>query len=717
MKFKSNPKIFNDKIIIAKITNLANHPNADKLQIVTLDIKSKKPVHIVCGANNLKTNQIVPLVLPDGQVLDPKNNLFSISIAKIRDVESHGMICSPAELGVGGDSQNIWILPNRLKKYIGKPLSSFLDTLRLPLKLVKNKQKKIKQDTQTVKNLKDYILKACKKLNLEIDQNQIILTHPPDSKFGHFSANTAFILAKKLKQNPMELADQFKKELDNIVDKSTLVEKIQIAPPGFINFYFKKDFLLKQAEKLNYQIEFKKSLKQYNHGKTVVIDYSAPNIAKPFGIGHLRSTNIGQAIYNTYKILGWNCIGDNHLGDWGTQFGKLIVAIKKWATKDISKMSISDLEKLYVKFHTKSKEDESLITAGRQWFSKLEKGDTEARQLWQQCVDISLKEFNRVYELLDIKTDYAYGESFYLKMLPNIIQQFVDKKIATKSQGALIVEFDNLPPAILQKSDGATTYLTRDLATIKYRLDTWNPDLIIYEVGADQTLHFKQVFQAVKKIGWKTEFIHIAHGLIRWPTGKFSTRKGDTIHLSNVIDKAIKKATKIAKSSLINKTLTSTQKKDMINAVAIGAIKFNDLVQDPKRDIIFDWNKIMGLQGDSGPYLQYTYARCKSVLAKTKIKEQKNLNNLPQQINPEEQQLLDIFYQFEEKIIESAQRFSPSVICQYLLSVARAYNEFYSKHKIIDDKQEVLRIFLTQATGNVLKLGLNLLGIKTVEKM
>jgi len=566
-----------------------------------------------------------------------------------------------------------------------------------------------------VNDLKKIILEAGEKLGLPVIEDEIKVDHPSDVNFGDYSTNIALMLAKEIKSNPKDLAEKIKNE----IEKSDFVEKVEVAGAGFINFYLKPEYLIKEAENINYEIEFRNKLSEHGKNKTMVIDYSAPNIAKPFGIGHLRSTNIGQAIYNIYKILGWSCIGDNHIGDWGTQYGKLMVAIKKWAEKNLDKMTIDDLEKLYVKFHKEAETDESLIEEGRNWFLKLENGDEEARQIWQKCIDISLLEFERVYRMLGVHIDFIHGESFYEKMLPEVTKEIIDKGITKKSEGATILELENMPPAMLTKSNETTTYFTRDMATIKYRLETWKPDLIVYEVGVDQQLHFRQVFETAKLMGWwpKNGMVHVAHGLIRWPTGKFSTRKGDTIHLSDVIEKATDEAKKIADKTSVNKELTATEKEEMIKAVAIGAIKFSDLASDPRKDVIFDWDKIMSLDGDSGPYLQYTYARGKSVLNKTKIKEQKNINKIPTDINEDEMALIKEFYRFEEKITEAANRFSPSVIAEYILGVARKYNEFYAKNRIIDQEQEVFRIFLTKTTTSIIETGLDLLGIETVEKM
>jgi len=360
-----------------------------------------------------------------------------------------------------------------------------------------------------------------------------------------------------------------------------------------------------------------------------------------------------------------------------------------------------------------------LIDEGREWFSKLENGDKEARQIWQKIVDISIKEFDRVYQMLGVKIDVAHGESFYQPMLDGVIEEVKKKGVAKKSQGALMVELAGMPPAMLRKSNGATTYFTRDMATIKYRMEEWKPDLMVYEVGADQSLHFKQLFATAEKMGWtdKVELVHVAHGLIRWKNAKFSTRKGDTIHLAEVISKAKEKAGKVADKSKVAKEMGQEERERMVQAVAIGAIKFNDLLSDPRRDIIFDWERVMSLKGNSGPYLQYTYARCQSVLAKTKIKEQKNLDQITENWKEEEGVLLKLLGRFEEKIMEAAGRFSPSIVAEYLVEVARSYNEFYAKYKILEEAEEARRVFLTKTTASVIGMGLKLLGIEVLEKM
>ncbi len=510
------------------------------------------------------------------------------------------------------------------------------------------------------------------------------LEHPSIAKFGDYAVRTG-------------------KAIENL-SPCKWVEKTEFMS-GFTNIWIKNTTLIEDTQKIGNE-EWVDNLKKCGKGKTMVIDYSAPNIAKPFGIGHLRSTDIGQAIYNIYEILGWKCIGDNHLGDWGTQFGKLMVAInnKDWNKKEPENLDIDDLEKLYVKFHEEAEKKPELEDEARDWFKKLEEGDKTARQLWQHCINASWKEFNRVYDLLGVKIDYALGESFYEDKMGAVIDDLRNKKIVTKSEGAEIVEFENMPPAMVTKTNNTTTYFTRDLATIKYRVETWNPDLIIYEVGSDQILHFKQVFATAKKLGYDRNFVHVPHGMIRWVDGKFSTRSGHTIHLEEVIEKAMEEARKIAPDN----------DEEKIKAVAIGAIKFNDLAQDPKKDIIFDWEKVMSMDGNSGPYLQYTYARCMSVINKSSKKAMVTEND---KLEEEEGNLLRSFYRFEEKIIEAAERFSPAVVAEYLLDLSRKYNEFYGKFRIIDQQEEEKRLFLTETTAKILKIGLKILGIEVLEKM
>jgi len=555
--------------------------------------------------------------------------------------------------------------------------------------------------------IKKLIEKAVKELYKK--EVEVGVERPAEATHGDYATNIAMIL----KKNPQEIANAI---------KSDILERVEVKN-GFINFFLSKNVLLAEVKKILKEKDEYGSSKT-GKGKTVVIDYSSPNIAKPFGIGHLKSTIIGQAIYNIYKFLSWKCISDNHLGDWGTQFGKLIVAIKKWGDeKNLEGLSINDLEKLYVKFHQEAESNLRLEEEARVWFKRLEEGNKEARRIWQACVDISLKEFDKIYKLLGIRIDYAFGESFYEGMLKNIIDEAIKKKIAVKSKGAVIIKYpkDELPPGVILKSDGATTYFTRDLATVKYRLKRWNPDLIIYEVGAEQTLHFKQLFRAVGLLGWakRENFFHITHGLIRLKERKFSTRKGLTIHLKDVLKEAIERAEEIIKKSETRIDLSEKERKKIAKMVGIGAVKYNDLSQHYSKDIVFKWDKILNLKGNSAPYLQYTFARCKSVLQRAKLKI------YPEKIktfdfNSEEKDILRTIYKFPEVVEETAEKFSPNLICNFVFDLAQKYNLFYNLYPIIKAETKELKIFrlaLTAATAQILKNSLLLLGISAPEKM
>ena len=546
---------------------------------------------------------------------------------------------------------------------------------------------------------------------------------PEKEIHGDYSVNVAFVLAKILKQRPMKIAERIVKK----IEKEESFKKIEAVKPGFINFSLSEQALtdcLKKIllEKERYgSINFVKKIK-----KTLVIDYSSPNIAKSFGIGHLRSTIIGQALYNIYKFLGWKVIGINHLGDWGTQFGKLIVAIKKWSKLSVENLSIKDLERLYVKFHQKAKNNPEILEQAREWFKRLEQGDEEARKIWQFCVKISLKEFDKIYDLLGIKIDYVLGESFYQNKIETVIKDVEKKGISKKSQGALVVPLlGSKVPFMLLKTDGATLYGIRDLATIKYRIKKWKPDLIIWEVGADQKLYFEQLFKVAEMLeyGKKEQFIHIAHGLIRWPHAKFSTRKGDTICLEDILKQAIKKAWKIIDKSKITKNISKKTRQKIVKQIGIGAIKYNDLSRHYSRDIIFDWESILSLNGNSGPYLQYTAVRCQSVLARSGVKPRyAGFNPATQyafKFNREEELILRTLYKFPEVVQKSADRFSPNLICNFAFDLAQKYNLFYEKHAILSAKKEKqkFRLVLTTGVRQVLENCLSLLGISIPQKM
>lgn len=571
-----------------------------------------------------------------------------------------------------------------------------------------------------------------------------IIEHPASLDHGDYSTNVALTAGNR---NPMELANEIVNRI-RTAGMPDYLAKIEVVQPGFINFWLSVEHLSTElVEVLSKKSDYGKL--SIGKDKTVVVDYSSPNIAKPFGIGHLRSTVIGQALYNLYVYCGWKTIGDNHLGDWGTQFGKLIFQVQRMQSPStslrVNNLTIEKLEKLYVDFHKKAEKHPELEDEARMWFKKLEDGDKEAKKIWQACVDLSLKEFNRVYDLLGVKIDYALGESFYLDKMDEVIASARQKKLAVESEGALIIPFDklNIPPGILLKSDGATMYFTRDLACILYRKKRWHPDLYIYEVGSDQKLHFQQVFAGAAELGYgKPEhFVHVAHGLIRLPEGKMSTRAGKTIHLETILDEARKRALKIIKQSATGRGMSAGQQQKVASAVGIGAVKYFDLKHQPETDIIYEWENMFQLEGDSGPYLQYTVARCNSILqkwevgsgkldprsGKLEVGSQKSKNqkfsfqypasHLPP-LTSEEITVLRTIYRFQEVIEAAAKSYSPNLICNFLFNLAQKYNNLYNKHRIIGSgDSEKFRLALTAATGQVLKNGLTLLGIETPERM
>jgi arginyl-tRNA synthetase len=536
-------------------------------------------------------------------------------------------------------------------------------------------------------------------------------TQNPD--FGDYSSNIAL-----QGESPLKKAEDLVKKLESDKELSKFVDKIDVAGPGFINFWLKKDVLVDNLIQIGRDKE-KYGNTDLGKGKLAIVEYSSPNIAKPFGVGHLRSTVIGAAIANLMEAAGWKVMRDNHLGDWGTQFGKMIYAIKTWGNeKEIknAKSPVGELVKLYVKFHEASEKDESLEDAARSWFKKLEGGDSEARRIWQLCVDLSWVEFNRVYEMLGIKFDPDFndgrglGESFFEAKMGPVVEELERKKLLKVGEGGAKLVFfakDKYPPAMILKKDGATLYHTRDLATDKYRKEKYNPDLIINEVGSEQSLYFQQLFEIEKILGWFKEGqrVHVGHGLFLMEGKKMSTRAGKTIKLEEVLEEAISRAKKLG-----------NEKAKEAEAVGIGAIKYFDLLHQPLTNINFDWDSMFALEGNSGPYLQYTVARTNSVIAKAP-KKQVALSTDYGSLNTEELSVLRKLTLFSEVIENAARTYSPNLLCNYIYDLAQKYNTFYNKHKIIGSENEGFRLMLTSGTGQVLKNGLKLLGIESPERM
>ena len=563
------------------------------------------------------------------------------------------------------------------------------------------------------------------------EMEDVYIEHPQDSEHGDYASNVAMNIAEGVGKTPREIAERIVSALQP--GKLRCASKVAVAGPGFINFYLSDKFLVDELQRiLDRGDDYGRS--RVGEGETVVVDYSSPNIAKPFGIGHLRSTIIGQAIYNIYKFLGYKVIGDNHLGDWGTQFGKLIYAIKSWGDEgEIAKDPIKKLNELYVEFHRQAARDPSLEEEGRRWFKKLSEGDPEAHRLWEKCVDWSLEEFDRIYDILGAKIDYAYGESFYEDRVLGIVEEAKNLGFASESEGALVIPIgDNLPPLMLLKSDRTSTYAARDLAAIKFRQKEFGPvSKMIYEVGGDQSLYFKQLFLAANKFSWGEgiDFVHVAHGMMRFASGKMSTRGGKVILLQNLIDSLMEKARAIVEKK--NPRLSESEKDQVARVVGVGALKYNDLSQNPRTDIIFKWEKALSREGNSAPYLQYTYARCRSVMRKSWRGEEPEgkAASSTSEVFPvagefglwgiEERALLRTLYRFPEVVEEAAEVCSPNLVCNFLFDLAQKYNLFYAKLPILKSAGNVrrFRLSLTAATAQVIKNGLNLLGIGVLERM
>ena len=584
-------------------------------------------------------------------------------------------------------------------------------------------------------SIKEKIIKSISNITSE-DEDKIILAVPTHPEHGDFSTNIAII--KHLDAN--DIKEKLSKD-DNL---SKYISKIEIAGPGFINFFLSRDILLDELkEVIKNNGGYGRST--INKGKKVIVEYSSPNIAKPFTIGHLRSTIIGDALANLLEATGWKVYRDNHLGDWGTQFGKLIYAIKKWGNeKDIAKSEnpVKDLVDLYVRFHKEADTAPNLDDEGRKWFKKLEEGDSEAKRIWRECISWSFKEFDRIYELLNIHFSKEFengrglGESFFEDKMTSVISELENKGLLkTGQEGAKLVFFknDKYPPAMILKKDETTLYHTRDLATDKYRKDKFNPDLIINEVGIDQLLYFQQLFEIENMLGWfkPNQRIHIKHGLIRFKDKKMSTRKGNVIWLDDVLNESIKRAYLLTAKSGLNRArwgspktlipestqndldIASGKRDEEIKQIAVGALKWNDLKGSSEREIVFNWDEILNMQGNSGPYLQYTFARTQSVLNKKSSKSTFSVKDL----TPEELILLRLLPQFPGIIFDAAKNYSPNLLCEYLYTLAQKYNSFYNSQKIIGSSSEDFRLALTKAVGIIIKNGLNLLGIKAPDKM
>ncbi len=568
-----------------------------------------------------------------------------------------------------------------------------------------------------MKNFKQIIAKQISK-TIEINAKELegYIETPKDSKNGDY-AFPCFRLAKELRKAPPAIANEIKEKIEPVEE----IEKVEVAG-GYLNFFINKSTLAEEVlGEISKTEQYGKSI--VGEGKNIVIDYSAPNIAKPFHIGHLRSTVIGGALYNIYKYLGYNVTGVNHLGDYGTQFGKLIEGYKMWGEEyDIEKDPINELTKIYIRINEACKNDEQILENCRNNFKKLEDGDSYCVEIWKKFRELSLQEFQKVYDLLGSKFDSWNGESFYSDKMPEVIDLLQKTGKLVESQGAKIIDLEDKginTPCIIEKSNGSTTYATRDLAAILYRARTYDFDKALYVTSYEQVLHFKQVFEVAKLLGLDEKYTngleHVSFGMVLLPEGKMSTREGNIIKLEELLNEAISRAKEIIEQ----KNPDLENKEEVAKKVGIGAVIFNDMSASRIKDEVFDWNTILNFQGETGPYIQYTYVRTKSVLEKAgylpKIENVK-IDNLSDEYS---MAILKLIYNFEDILIQVTDKNEPSILARYLIELAKAYSSFYNENKIIVDDKDVqdARIYLTYAVSQVLKQGANLLGIEMPEKM
>lgn len=529
-------------------------------------------------------------------------------------------------------------------------------------------------------------------------------------KYEHLGdvAFPCFTLAKTLKKAPNVIAQ----EISNSI-KSELVQEIQVVG-GYINLFLNK---LQVTRDVITQIMKAPEAygQQETQQKNIVIDFSSPNIAKPFSMGHLRSTVIGNALANIAEKNGYSVVRVNHLGDWGTQFGKLIVAFRLWGDKErVEQAPIEELLKLYVKFHDEAETDETLNEEARSAFKALEDKDPQSMELWTWFKSASLQEFNQIYDQLHIEFDMYEGEAFYNDRMQSVVDELNKKQILTESDGANVVELEDMPPCLITKQDGATLYATRDLAAAFYRQKHYEPSKVFYVVGNEQTLHFKQVFQVISKMGypWSENLKHVPFGMMLKDGKKMSTRKGRVILLKDVLKEAVETATR----NIEEKNPTLNNKQTVAEQVGIGAVIFNDLKNFRLLDIEFSLPQMLNFEGETGPYVQYTHARIHSILQKAKFKANKEIP--VKELEESAWAVIQLLQHYPQVITDSFEQVDPSLIAKYVLQLARMFNKYYANTKIlVEDEQRESRLQLCFAVATVLKDGLKLLGIQSPESM
>lgn len=555
------------------------------------------------------------------------------------------------------------------------------------------------------------IEKSIKNCGLELVV-PVNVAYPTDLTHGDYTTNWPLQAAQKLQQSPLEVA----RKIEAIFVKSEVYNPPTVAEPGFLNFHLRPDFLAKHL-RLAIAEGDKFGFGSLGAGKKVIIEFSSPNIAKPMHIGHLRNTNIGQAISNVLSYNGYQTITDNHIGDWGTQFGKLLYAYKSWG-KEILQPRVDDLLSLYVKFHSEAAANPELDSLARLEFKKLEDGDAENRELWERFRKISLAEFERVYQELGVSFTTQFGESFYEKDLSKLVTQVLASGAGRKDpDGSVIIPLEGLPPFLILKSDGATLYGTRDLATAKYRIDNVKPDQVLYVIGAEQSLYMQQLFAALKKLGWgeNINWKHISYGLTRLPQGKMSTRAGEMVTAEEILTEAYARA----EQTIGQKDGQIKPDKSLVKAVAIGALKWNDLRISLDSEVVFDWDHLFSVEGNTGPYIQYSYARTQNILAKADVSEKTGSFDPSILTHPSELSLLRQLVHFPEVVQEAGIALSPHMICQFAFELAQNFSRFYEAVPVLSSgsAERTARLGLVTAVGSTLGISLRLLGINAPARL
>ncbi|MBZ9692228.1 MULTISPECIES: arginine--tRNA ligase [unclassified Clostridium] len=549
-------------------------------------------------------------------------------------------------------------------------------------------------------------------VDLDIDVIEKLIEIPPKSEMGDY-AFPCFQLSKVMRKAPNMIAETLK----DAINKEGF-ERIENLGP-YLNFFVDKGVFAENT--INKILKDGDSYGESNigEGKTVCVEYSSPNIAKPFHVGHLFTTAIGNSLYKMFKKEGYDVVGLNHLGDWGTQFGKLISAYNRWVDEDaLEKAPIDELLRIYVKFHDEAEKDPSLEDEGRMYFKKLETGDVEAQALWKRFRDLSLKEFERVYDILGVKFDSLAGEAFYNDKMDVVVNELKDKGLLVESNGAQVVMLDdyNMPPCIVLKGDGASIYATRDLAAAMYRKKTYDFYKSIYVVGSPQALHFKQVFKVLELAGheWANDCVHVGFGLVKFADRKLSTRKGEVVLLDDLIRESVEKTLEV----INEKNPNLENKEEVAKKIGVGAIIFTYLKNSREKDIVFDWKEILSFEGETGPYVQYSYARANSIISRAEnISSKVDYSKLS---SKEEFELVKVLANFNNQIKLATDKLEPSILTRYVIEVAKSFNKFYNAHSVLNLDDEVLkatRLSLVKSSLQVINNGLELLGIDVVEKM